>query len=212
MPTLESSIFFAKRMVVDNIWRSANIEGLGTTFPDTQAIYNGLPTNTTFEESAFITGMKHGWEYLFNTIGEPINLMFVRNLHEISCRYMVQSPGDLRTGSVRISGCSYIPDIPNTDEVFHDLQQINAISNPIDKALVSFCYLSRNQIFWDGNKRIAQLIANKVLIENCIGILSVGLPKCNVCEFTSLLCEYYDSNNPSKLMKYLYNSVEYIPN
>ena len=28
----------AKRLLVDSIWKSANLEGLGTTFPKTEAI------------------------------------------------------------------------------------------------------------------------------------------------------------------------------
>jgi len=34
--------------------------------------------------------------------------------------------------------------------------------------MLYFCYAARTQIFIDGNKRVTQLIANKVLIENDI--------------------------------------------
>lgn len=40
--TQKENIFLAKRNIVDYIWKSANLEGIGVTYPDTQAIYNGM--------------------------------------------------------------------------------------------------------------------------------------------------------------------------
>ena len=39
--TREQNIFVAKRNIVDYIWKSANLEGIGVTYPETQAIYDG---------------------------------------------------------------------------------------------------------------------------------------------------------------------------
>ena len=38
--TREQNIFVAKRNIVDYIWKSANLEGIGVTYPETQAIYD----------------------------------------------------------------------------------------------------------------------------------------------------------------------------
>ena len=40
----DSAIEMAKRLLVDSIWKSANLEGLGTTFPKTEAILANAPT------------------------------------------------------------------------------------------------------------------------------------------------------------------------
>ena len=40
--TKEQNIFYAKRNIIDSIWKEANLEGLNVTFPDTQAIYEGV--------------------------------------------------------------------------------------------------------------------------------------------------------------------------
>lgn len=37
--TQEQNIFLAKRNIVDSIWKSANLEGITITFPETQVIY-----------------------------------------------------------------------------------------------------------------------------------------------------------------------------
>ncbi|EAK5214979.1 cell filamentation protein Fic, partial [Campylobacter jejuni] len=39
--TLEENIFLAKRNLVDIIWKSANLEGVNVTFPETQMIIDG---------------------------------------------------------------------------------------------------------------------------------------------------------------------------
>lgn len=53
----DTAIEMAKRLLVDSIWKSANLEGLGTTFPKTEAILANAPTTTKTEEvlRAFIS-------------------------------------------------------------------------------------------------------------------------------------------------------------
>ena len=56
----EQNIFVAKRNIVDYIWKSAKLEGLGVTFPQTQEIYdggiiNGIPR----DEVIAVNNLKH---------------------------------------------------------------------------------------------------------------------------------------------------------
>ena len=51
-------------MLADSIWKSANIEGLGTSYPNTECILNGIPTSTTWEESTFIINMNRAWKFV----------------------------------------------------------------------------------------------------------------------------------------------------
>ena len=61
----------------------------------------------------------------------------------------------------------------------------------------------RSQIFWDGNKRTSIIVANKLLIENGCGIITVRENDIN--EFNTLLTEFYNTNNKDKIIKFLYN-------
>lgn len=61
----------------------------------------------------------------------------------------------------------------------------------------------RSQIFWDGNKRTSMIVANKLLIENGCGIITVRENDIN--EFNTLLTEFYNTNNKDKIIKFLYN-------
>ncbi|GHU78102.1 hypothetical protein AGMMS49992_27860 [Clostridia bacterium] len=40
--TREQNVFVAKRNIVDYIYKSARLEGLGVTYPDTETIFNGM--------------------------------------------------------------------------------------------------------------------------------------------------------------------------
>lgn len=37
----EENVLYAKRNIVDSIWKSANLEGILVTFSEAQAIYDG---------------------------------------------------------------------------------------------------------------------------------------------------------------------------
>lgn len=207
---VESAVYLVKRMLIDNIWRAARIEGLNTTIPKTDAILRGIPVETTYEESSFIIGMKRGWDYVLKNLGKDNSLLTVMELHEATCNGLVNKAGFLRDGAVRISGTNYYPEVPNVDVVYKDLGEVSLISNPVQRALVIFCYLSRDQLFWDGNKRMAQLMANKVLVESGVGILSIGLSSDDMTLFNKLLTDYYLSSDASELCKYLYGCIEYV--
>ncbi len=208
MGSVEGSIFLAKKLLVDSIWRSANIEGFSTTFPTTDCIINNIPVSTTYAESAFIIGMKRGWEFLLSNLGTTNDLLFLRNLHDITCHNIVPHPGELRTGTVHISGCSYIPPTPNSEKCFNQLSDISMIEDSKQRAAVMFCYLSRGQLFWDGNKRMAQLMTNKILIESGVGVLRIDIG--DKKEFSSILVNYYDTGDALGLCKYIYDHIESI--
>ena len=84
------------------------------------------------------------------------------------------------------------------DETIIDkLQEIDRIQNKLESALEMFCFIARSQMFLDGNKRAAQLMCNKVMMENDIGIFSVPYDKIDT--FKGLLVDYYESDNSDKL-------------
>lgn len=60
------------------------------------------------------------------------------------------------------------------DEVNNQYGEImNQEISDTEKALRLFLFISKNQIFWDGNKRTALLTANKIMFQTGVGLLSV---------------------------------------
>ncbi len=194
-------ITYAKRMLVDMIYSSANIEGLGTTFPTTECILEGLPTNCTSNEVLFILNMRDAYKFLFENIDYDNTLAFIRQLNSIVGDRLIYGCGQLRTVDVSIGGTKWKPSIPIEALVLDELSAIDREPNPLAKGLAFFCYLARAQLFIDGNKRVAQLMTNKVLIQNGVGILDV--PKDCMSTFKRELINFYETGNAVSLCRLL---------
>ena len=95
--TQEQNIFLAKRNVVDYIWKSANFEGIGVTYPDTQAIYNGMSVSGyTIEDINIVNDLKHAWQFLLENINEKVNLEFVKKVHMLLGKCTIINAGMFR--------------------------------------------------------------------------------------------------------------------
>ena len=186
------AIDLAKRMLVSSVYTSCCIEGLSTTFPVTERILDNLTVEAKPSDVVFVLNMRNTWKFIVENIDYTTDLVFIRELNRICGRDLIRGSGELRTVGVRIGGSTYIPPIPDYVSVVHKLSEINRITKDVDRAIEMFCYVAKTQLFIDGNKRVAQLVANKVLIEAGKGILYI--PDSKVAEFKELLVEYYEGD------------------
>lgn len=102
-----------------------------------------------------------------------------------------------------ISGTTWRPEFPDIEKLHRELMDITAMPNKTDQALTLMLWAMRNQIFKDGNKRVATIAANKVLIENGRGIIAVPVELDGT--FKQMLVEYYESNDSEAIKKFLYD-------
>ncbi len=198
---INEALMLGKRNLVDSIWKSAQIEGLGITFPSTYAILENLPVNTRRDDVYFCCNMKRAWEFVFDNIDYPINLSFLREINKISMENLIYNPGEIRKIPVSIGGTSWQPDIPIESIISENLRKISDIKDKTDSALELYCYLARTQTFMDGNKRLANLCCNKTLMEHNIGILSIPADK--VKDHVKLLIDFYETNDNTELKDFL---------
>ena len=67
--TKEENIFVAKRNIIDYIWKSANLEGINVTFPQTSVIYEkGVLQNANVHSISVVLNLKHAWQVLQNKL------------------------------------------------------------------------------------------------------------------------------------------------
>ena len=76
-----------------------------------------------------------------------------------------------------------------------------AVTYPQTADVLAFAWTCRSQLFRDGNKRTAQLVANDILVHSGEGILAVPIDAQN--EFFGLLVAFYESNVPDELISFL---------
>ena len=191
----------AKRLLVDSIWKSANLEGLGTTFPKTEAILANAPTTTKTEEVLFVINMKRAWQFLLDNLAYPNCIMLLREYDKIVGELLFHYAGEIRTIPVQIGGTSWEPEMPHSGIIIESMKEIEQIEDVELKALKYFCYIARTQMFIDGNKRVAQLMANKVLIENNIGILQIPIERLE--KFKEVLIKFYESGDDGEIVAFM---------
>ena len=150
---------------------------------------------------------KHGWQFIFDFIDAPIDLSYVRQVHQLVSNNLVPDSGQLRYFDVYIGGTSWQPEIPDFDTAKAAIEKIANMEPGRERALKMFGYLCRSQLFSDGNKRTAQLIANKMLIADGCGILAI--PKEQINNFETLLLDFYETNKPDKFFSFLTKEAIY---
>lgn len=203
--TLEQSIFLAKRNLVDNIYSNARMEGLNVTLSQTKTILDGINVpELKIDEIQCILNLRDAWKFVINNINETFDINFICKVNELVARNESISWGTLRNGKVEITGTDYIPDIPYKEKVEQDIFNILEIENPTEKAIEYMLYGMRSQLFWDGNKRTSTICANKIMIENGCGIIKV--PDNKLESFTTLLSEFYSTNNKEKIKQFIFDN------
>lgn len=192
--TQEENIFCAKRILVDSIYKQANLEGIGITFANTQDILNNVNVaNLTPTEVSKVCCLRDGWKYLLDRLSAPTDFVFMQELHEIVARFDVgyQYLGKFRIENVLISGTSWRPSLPDPNRMWDEMQEILALPGDTDRAVTLGLWTMRTQPFKDGNKRIGSFLINKILIEKGRGIFNVPVEKDG--EFKQMLVDFYES-------------------
>lgn len=205
--TKEDNIFFAKRKLVDNIYESANLEGIEVTFADTYSFMNNVNTGKiSIDDMLKLKGLKDAWEYILNHIDDKVDLDFIKKIHFEICKGQNVNPlGEFREKGVGITGTNWRPKLPSECNYEEELNQIFKIQNDLERCLNLFCYIQRSQMFQDGNKRVANLVSNKEMIRCGQGIISIPVDK--IGEYFTRLIKYYESNDNSELINWLYDNA-----
>lgn len=203
--TLEQNIFLAKRNLVDNVYANAKMEGINVTFPETKTILDGVNVpNIKIDDIQCILNLRDAWKFLINNINLEFDLDFICRINEQVARNESLEWGKLRNGNVQITGTKYIPNIPKKEEVEVKIKEILKIENATERAIEYMLYGMRAQLFWDGNKRTSTICANKIMIQNGVGIIKV--PECKLQEFNTLLTKFYETNANNQIKKFIYEN------
>jgi len=204
--TREENIFVAKRNIIDYIWKSAKLEGLGVTYPDTEAIFNGMiAPNVKVDEIIAVNNLKHAWQFLLDTLDAPVDYPYVCQLNKIvGGDNLIINAGFIRKVPVSIGGTSWKPDMPIEAQIKEEIANVLSTSEPTERAVTLTLYLMRKQLFLDGNKRTSMLAGNQIMIANGCGIISVPIE--HQPEFTKRLVEYYESGEMDELKAFVYET------
>lgn len=207
--TREQNVFIAKRNIVDYIWKSANLEGIGVTYPETQAIYDGgIVNGLTVDNIIAINNLKYAWQFILEVEDVKCDYNTLCHIHKLVADKLVleQELGRIRTTPVNIGGTKWKPQFPIESQIKEELDVLlhQEGKTKTEIAIEIMLSVMRRQMFIDGNKRVAMLFANKIMIDNGCGIITIAQELQET--FYEKLIKYYESGNMLDLKEWIYEN------
>lgn len=152
-----------------------------------------------------LKGLKDAWSFVMNSLDDELTIDYIKKVHFEVCKGENVPLGDFRDKGVGITGTSWRPKLPSECDYVKELDDLKKIEEPLERAISIFCWIQRSQMFLDGNKRVANIVANKELIRTGQGIISIPVEK--IAEYLGYLINYYETNDMNVLKEWLYNNV-----
>lgn len=207
--TREQNIFLAKKVLTSSVYNAAKLEGLNTTYVQTEKILNGINDgNVSLDDVRTILNLKEAWKYILKNLDKKLNVDFLCNVNKRVSANESLDWGVIRYGSVGVrlvNGERFEPEIPEIEKVTQKLFEINEIENITERALTYYLWAIKSQLFLDGNKRTSNIVANAILISNGKGILNIE--EKDLEEYNIKLSRYYLSGNKDEMMRFLYDKA-----
>lgn len=204
-PRVLLNLDFARVNMKASIYDQAVLEGVATTFPQTEDIIeNGKVTGMTASDVQKVLNLKHAWEFIMDkdVISCPTDYYVLCHIARLVNEGFYLDGGRIRGVPVTIGGTTYIPPLPIEQIVREELDGIlRGSGDEIETAIRLCLYCMKAQIFNDGNKRAAVIVANHYMIAHGQGLLVI--PESVVPEFKRLLVAYYEDRDNGEITAFL---------
>jgi len=189
------------RLSIDLTWKSSQIEGNTYSVLDTEILLKEQRTASgkTVEEATMLLNHKKAIDFLLQNpdFFEALRIRDIEDIHSMLVDKL-DVKRNLRNELVRIAGTDYIP-LDNEHQIRASLQEacrlINSKKNVFEKALLTLVLLSYIQAFMDGNKRVARIVANGILVLN--NYCPVSFRTVDALDYKKALLVFYEQNNLS---------------
>lgn len=206
-PRVMLNLDFARANMKSNIYDQAVLEGVATTFPQTEDIIeNGIVSGVTASDVQKILNLKHAWEFILDkdVLSYGTDYHILCHIAKLVNEGFYSDGGRIRGVPVAIGGTSYIPPLPIETVVKENIDKIiNSGTDEVTTAINLCLYCMKAQIFNDGNKRAAVIFANHYMISKAQGLLVI--PESFVPEFKGLLVTYYEDRDGGEITEFMRN-------
>ena len=202
-----------ERLAIDLSWKSSQIEGNTYSLLETERLLKDKQTaaGKTKDEAIMLLNHKDAIDFV---VANPdyflsLNIAKMEELHSILIKELGVDR-NIRTRRVGITGTNYRP-LDNEFQIREALQQtcdlINNRENIFEKALFALVLLSYIQAFSDGNKRVARIMADALLIahKHC----PVSFRTVDAVDYKKVMLLFYEQNNISSFKQIFINQFKF---
>lgn len=152
--------------------------------------------------------MKYAWEFILENEDIEYDYKVLCHIHKLTCDKLVLDVdlGRLRSTPVNIGGTKWKPDFPIESQIKEELERL--LNQPektkTEIAIEIMLWIMRKQMFIDGNKRVGMLFANKIMIDNECGIITISQE--NQPTFFEKLIKFYETGDNTGLKQWIYET------
>ena len=202
-----------ERLAIDLSWKSSQIEGNTYSLLETERLLKDKQTaaGKTKDEAIMLLNHKDAIDFVVANFDYflSLNIAKIEELHSILIKELGVDR-NIRTRRVGITGTNYRP-LDNEFQIREALQQtcdlINKRENIFEKTLFALVLLSYIQAFSDGNKRVARITANALLIANkhC----PISFRTVDTVDYKKAMLLFYEQNNISAFKQIFINQFKF---
>ncbi len=190
-----------ERLGIDLSWKSSQIEGNTYSLLETERLLKEKKTASgkTKEEAIMLLNHKDALDFIVAHPDylEHLTISRIEDIHSLLIKDL-NVDRNIRTRRVGITGTNYRP-LDNEFHIREALQQtcdlVNSRAIVFEKALLVLVLLSSIQAFNDGNKRVARMTSNALLIAN--GYCPVSFRTVDSVDYKKAMLLFYEQNNIS---------------
>lgn len=190
-----------ERLSIDLTWKSSQMEGNTYTLLDTERLLKEKKTaeGKTLEEATMLLNHKVAIDFIISNsdIFEILTVREIENIHYLLMKDLNVKP-NIRTELVGVLGTNYSP-LDNEHQIREALTTmcnlVNTRENVFDKAFLILVILSYIQAFMDGNKRVARIVANGILINQ--KYCPISFRTVEPSDYKKAMLIFYEQNNIS---------------
>jgi hypothetical protein len=204
-------LMLVEKLLPDVVYNMAGLERNPFTYPEVKTLLDGVTVGGhKLSDEQQVLSIRNGWNYVIEAVlNDKVSLDIdtFNTLSEIIAKEEALVSGRFRTGEVRIGGTDFVPPKASELEFVFETELpmiVERCSSKTDLALEIFLWVSLNQFYYDGNKRIARLVANMILISAGQGIFNVRVK--DRLQFNILMVRFYNTMDADEIFEFLYGN------
>ena len=139
-----NNMAFARANMKMNIYDQAVLEGVATSFPQTEEIIeNGKVSGMTATDVQKILNLKHAWEFILDrdVIASRSDYYMLSHIAKLVNEGFFAEGGRIRGVPVAIGGSSYVPPLPNEIDVKDRIQKMVAEKDKDINIAIRLCLI-----------------------------------------------------------------------
>lgn len=217
--TVERSRHRFRESLPNLIWNAAALEGNTFTLPEVKTLLDGVTVGGRPQrEASQILALSEGYSFVDDLVGAEKFLLSKEISDAVHGRVAVHEAiesGHFRGegptgggGTVQLAGGGYVEGFEAgesgsllIDRYRRTIEYLEEISDPRERALVYFASATRQQFYFDGNKRTARLMMSGELMTHGFEVVSV--PFARKFEFNLALDTLFTTSDATPLLSFL---------